>query len=310
MASRVGVELSRAALRGVERGRTELRGAEQSCAALRSVERSRPSAVASAPGIVQPVATVSPILPEPLVRVRTLSHRFPNGTAALTDVDLDLAKSETVALVGESGSGKTTLLRCLNRLVHATSGMVEIRGLRIEAQDPFVLRRSIGYVPQNGGLLPHWTVGENVGMVPRLLGWAPERRRARSRDLLSLVGLPHAEFEGRYPATLSGGQRQRVAVARALAADPDLVLLDEPFGALDPLTREGMQQEFADWKGRFDKTLLLVTHDLGEAVLLADRIVVLREGRVQQEGTPEEIRNRPATDYVERLFRRHWGGLI
>jgi len=243
----------------------------------------------------------------PLVRVRTLSHRFPNGKTALRDVDLDVAPAETVALVGESGSGKTTLLRCLNRLVEPTSGTIEIRGVRTVDLDPFELRRSIGYVPQNGGLLPHWTVGENVELVPRLLRWGAEVRRARAHELLDLVGLPPREFALRHPGTLSGGQRQRVAVARALAADPDLVLLDEPLGALDPLTREGMQQEFAGWKRSLGKTLLLVTHDLDEAVLLADRIVVLYQGAVEQVGTAEALRDRPATDYVERLFRRHWG---
>ncbi len=232
---------------------------------------------------------------------------YPGDSAeveALRGVSLSAASGETLGLVGESGSGKSTLLKLFNRLVEPTGGTVRVRGEDVSSQDPIQLRRHIGYVQQEGGLLPHWTVSRNVEMVPWLLGWGEERRRARTRELLEMVGLSDEGLAGRYPRELSGGQRQRVAIARALAADPDVVLLDEPFGALDPLTRGELQEEFLRLKSHLGKTILLVTHDLEEAFLLGHRVAVMQGGRVHQVDTPEALRAAPATDYVRSLLQR------
>ena len=238
----------------------------------------------------------------PALAVRGVQKRYPDGTAALAGVDLEIASGETLALVGESGSGKTTLLRLWNRMVEPTAGEVWVEGRRADELDPIALRRRIGYVPQEGGLLPHWTAAANVELVPRLLGWDRERRRARGREMLGIVGLDAGLHGARYPVELSGGQRQRVAFARALAGDPGIVLLDEPFGALDALTRDDLQREFLDLKRRLGKTFVLVTHDLAEAFRLADRIAVLRGGQILQLATPEELRAHPEAGYVRRLL--------
>jgi osmoprotectant transport system ATP-binding protein len=239
---------------------------------------------------------------ETLLEARGVRKTYPGGVLALRGVDLSVASGETVALVGESGCGKTTLLRMFNRLVEPTAGDVIIQGRSAALHDRIELRRRTGYVQQEGGLLPHWTVGRNVELVPRLLGWKPERRRARANELLTLVGLPAERYRTRYPRELSGGQRQRVAFARALAADPEVVLLDEPFGALDALTRLELQGEFLSMKHRLSKTMLLVTHDLQEAFRLGDRIAVMRRGRVLQVGTPEDLRRDPTGSYVRALL--------
>jgi osmoprotectant transport system ATP-binding protein len=230
-----------------------------------------------------------------------------DGTRALSGVSFTVAAGETLALVGESGSGKTTLLRLFNRLVEPTSGEVRIGGQPAARLDPIVLRRGIGYVPQDGGLLPHWRVARNVELVPRLLGWDRPRRGERAREMLELVGLDPTAHAGRYPAELSGGQRQRVAFARALAADPPVVLLDEPFGALDALTRLELHRQFLELKRRLGKTTVLVTHDLGEAFRLADRIGVMRAGRLLQLGRPEELVAAPAHEYVRELLALRTG---
>ena len=206
-----------------------------------------------------------------------------------------------MALIGPSGSGKTTALRLVNRLIAPDAGEVLVDGRDVSGEDPVLLRRRIGYVIQEGGLLPHWDVLRNVSIVPRLLGWSEERRRTRAEELLSMVNLPAGEFGARRPAELSGGQRQRVGVARALAADPTVVLMDEPFGALDPIARRALQKEFVTWKRRLGKAVLLVTHDIPEAFRLADRVAVLRRGRVLQLGTPREIAENPADDFVREL---------
>ncbi|HEY8022582.1 MAG TPA: ATP-binding cassette domain-containing protein [Thermoanaerobaculia bacterium] len=234
--------------------------------------------------------------------VRGVEKRYPDGTAALAGVDFEVAPGETLALVGESGSGKTTLLRLFNRMAEPTAGEVWVEGRRAAELDPIALRRRIGYVPQDGGLLPHWTAAANVELVPRLLGWERERRRARAQEMLALVGLDPALHGARYPAELSGGQRQRVAFARALAGDPATVLLDEPFGALDALTRAELHREFLDLKRRLGKTMVLVTHDLAEAFRLADRIGVLQGGRLLQLDTPAALRAHPELGYVRRLL--------
>jgi osmoprotectant transport system ATP-binding protein len=223
---------------------------------------------------------------------------FASGSAALAGLTLRIDAGETVALVGPSGCGKTTAVRLANRLLDADSGEVRVFGVPVAQQDPVALRRRIGYVIQEGGLFPHWSVEENIETVPRLLGWPGERRRERSRELLTMVGLPPAEFASRRPRELSGGQRQRVGVARALAADPPLLLMDEPFGALDPIARRAMQKEFRAWRERLTAAVLLVTHDLREAFWLADRVAVMQGGRVRQVGSREELTGRPADAFV------------
>lgn len=222
-------------------------------------------------------------------------------TTALAGVDLDVAPGRCTALVGESGSGKTTLLRTFNRLVEPDRGTVTVRGRPVAEPAPEALRRSIGYVPQHGGLLPHWTVLANVALVPRLLGLSDAEALARAA--LERVGLAE-DFDERWPRGLSGGERQRVALARALAADPDIVLLDEPFGALDALTRSDVQRVFADQRAERGFTALLVTHDLREALALADDIAVMREGRILQRAAPEALLADPAPGYVAELLQR------
>jgi osmoprotectant transport system ATP-binding protein len=219
---------------------------------------------------------------------------------ALDDVSLAVPRGSCTALVGESGSGKTTLLRCFNRMVEPDAGSVHVDGADVASADPVGLRRSMGYVAQDGGLLPHWTVARNAALVPWLVG-APSPGDAAAQAL-ELVGLPVQTFGGRWPRELSGGQRQRAALARALAGDARALLLDEPFGALDAITRLDVQRTFAELRAELGVTTLLVTHDLREAFALADRVAVMRAGRIEQTGAPQELRERPATEYVAELL--------
>ncbi len=221
---------------------------------------------------------------------------------ALHDVSLLVPRGACVALVGESGSGKSTLLRTFNRLVDPDAGRVLVDGLDVATIDPVLLRRRIGYVPQDGGLLPHWRVLRNVELVLRLNGDATATERALAA--LSLVGLDPSEFGTRWPSELSGGQRQRVAIARAIAAAPNVLLLDEPFGALDAITRSELQDAFAALRDRLGVTSLLVTHDLHEAMLLATHVAVMRRGQIEQVAPPRELVAAPATDYVRMLLAR------
>jgi len=244
----------------------------------------------------------------PVLHVRDVSKEFGPGVRVLDHVDLEVVEGETLVLIGESGSGKTTLLRMFNGLTHPSSGEVRIHGKPVRVQDPINLRRHVGYVQQDTGLLPHWTVEENVGLVPLLLGWESEQRTNRVHVLLDLVHLDPQQFRARYPIELSGGQRQRVAFARALAADPGIVLLDEPFGALDAITRHELQRQFLDLKQRLKKTMVMVTHDVDEALQLGDRIAVLKEGRLLQTGTPADLLSAPAHDYVVQLLRHRSHG--
>ena len=232
---------------------------------------------------------------------RDVVHRY-NGIVALDGVSIDVPAGGALALVGESGSGKTTLLRCFNRMVEPTAGVVEVAGSDVRAQSPIVLRRHVGYVPQDGGLLPHWRVLRNVALVPTLLDQSEPALAAEAA--LALVGLPAARFGARFPHELSGGQRQRVALARALAAKPGVILLDEPFGALDAITRADLQAAFHDVRREIGVTTLLVTHDLAEAAHLADRIAVMRQGRVEQCAPASTLLAEPATDYISTLFAR------
>jgi len=226
------------------------------------------------------------------------------GPFAVVDVSLTVHEGETLVLLGSSGSGKTTLLKLINRLFECTAGTIEVDGTDIATLDPIVLRRRIGYVFQGIGLFPHMTVEENVAMVPRLLGWPPRRRRKCAYDLLQTLGLDPEVFAERYPDELSGGQQQRVGVGRALASEPSYLLMDEPFGALDALARDALQQELLALKVRLNKTIVFVTHDIFEALTLGDRIAVMDAGRLQQIGTKEEILRQPATDFVRELFAK------
>ena len=231
----------------------------------------------------------------------SVTKRF-GSVVALDAVSLAAAPGETVALVGESGSGKTTLLRCFNALTVPDGGRVLVDGADVSTVDPVLLRRRVGYVQQDGGLIPHWTVQRNVELVPRLR--AMPDAPARAAGALELVGLDPVRFAARWPRDLSGGQRQRVAIARALAAHPGAVLLDEPFGALDAITRGELREAFAELRGRLRLTTLIVTHDLSEALALADRIVVLRAGRVEQTAVPDALLAGPANAYVATLLQR------
>ncbi len=242
-----------------------------------------------------------PALPPPVIRVSRLRKAFA-GHVVVHDVSFEVAAGETLVLLGPSGCGKTTLLKMLNRLVEPDGGSIEINGENVLTQRPEALRRGIGYVIQQVGLLPHYTVAQNVAVVPRLLGHAPATIAARTTELLARLHLPPERYAGQLPAQLSGGQQQRVGLARALAADPPIVLLDEPFGALDPLTRAGIRREFRELEELRRKTVVLVTHDVAEAFELADRILLLEGGRVQQLGTPRELLFRPANDFVRRFF--------
>ncbi|MFB7996894.1 ABC transporter ATP-binding protein [Streptomyces sp. NPDC056002] len=221
---------------------------------------------------------------------------------AVDALSLTVPAGEICVLLGASGCGKTTALTLVNRLTELTSGDIRIDGRSIRDQDVIELRRSIGYVIQQAGLFPHMTIEENIATVPQVLGWNRSRTADRVRELLELVGLPHKEYADRYPAQLSGGQRQRVGIARALAADPPIMLMDEPFGALDPVTREHMQDEFLRLHEQVRKTTLFVSHDIDEAVRMGDRVAILAKGgRLLQYDSPERILREPADDYVARF---------
>ena len=235
---------------------------------------------------------------EPMIRLVDVTKRYADGTAAVDGISLDVPRGAIVALVGPSGCGKTTTLKMVNRLIEPTSGLLFLDGHNVTSEDVVALRRRIGYVIQSSGLFPHRTVEDNVATVLTLLGWDARRRRARVLELLELVGLDPNVYAKRYPAQLSGGQRQRVGVARALAADPPVLLMDEPFGALDPLVRERLQVEFSRLQRDLGKTVLFVTHDIEEAIRLGDMVAVMNGGRLEQYATPVELLGWPATDFV------------
>ena len=239
----------------------------------------------------------------PVLEARGARKTYPGDVHALDGVDVAAQPGETLVLIGESGSGKTTLLRMFNRMVEPTGGEILIREQPARSLDPITLRRSVGYVQQEGGLLPHWTVARNVALVPKLLKWDPEKLIVQTTQLLELVGLDPARYGDRYPGELSGGERQRVAFARALAADPDILLLDEPFGALDAITRRELHEEFLRLKGQLKKTMVLVTHDLDEAFRLGDRIAVMKSGKILQIGTPRGLETHPEHAYVNQLLK-------
>ena len=238
-----------------------------------------------------------------MIRLNGVYKSFDGGASfAVHELDLDVAEGETVVLLGSSGCGKTTTLKMVNRLIEPSGGRVEVGGRDTVDVEILELRRSIGYVFQDIGLFPHMTVAQNVEVVPKLLGWPARGRRDRTSELLDVVGLSPTEFASRSPNQLSGGQQQRVGLARALAADPDYLLMDEPFGALDAVTREQLQSEIIRIKQQLNKTILFVTHDLFEAFRLGDRIAVMSRGRLEQFGSPDELRTRPKTPFVKELI--------
>jgi osmoprotectant transport system ATP-binding protein len=255
----------------------------------------------SAP-IEQPLLISTTPKTDAAVAWRDVSKAYPNGYEALRSVSLCVTPGEVLAVLGTSGSGKTTLLKTVNRLIDPTSGEVVVRGKPTSRWDPIELRRSIGYVIQDVGLLPHLTILANVGLVPRLKGTPRRDRDKRATELLELVGLDPARYARRRPIELSGGQRQRVGVARALAADPDLILMDEPFGALDPITRRELQDEFRRLQRRLGTTVILVTHDVREACRIGDRLALMDHGRLVQSGAAADLIERPASPCVRSFF--------
>jgi osmoprotectant transport system ATP-binding protein len=253
-----------------------------------------------------PATSIAPAGRAATVEFRHVTKRYdtstPGAPGAVNDLSLFVPAGRICVLVGPSGCGKTTSLKMVNRLIEPTSGEILIDGVPAGTRDVTELRRSIGYVIQQVGLFPHQTIGDNVATVPRLLGWPDARRRERTDELLHLVGLDPATYRDRYPAQLSGGERQRVGVARALAADPPIMLMDEPFGAVDPIVRERLQNEFLRLQEDLAKTILFVTHDIDEAIKMGDLVAVLRDGGVlAQFGSPDEILARPASDFVARF---------
>jgi osmoprotectant transport system ATP-binding protein len=233
------------------------------------------------------------------IRLDHVRKQYPDGTVAVGDLSLEVPAGELVVLVGPSGCGKSTILRMVNRLVEPSSGRIQLGSEDVTEGDPVALRRRMGYVIQHVGLFPHQTVRQNVATVPRLLGWPSQRVASRVEELLDLVGLESSRYGGRYPHELSGGQRQRVGVARALAADPVVLLMDEPFSAVDPIVRARLQEEFLRLQDSVRKTILFVTHDVDEAVRMGDRIAVLSEGGVlEQYDTPAALLDRPANAFV------------
>jgi osmoprotectant transport system ATP-binding protein len=248
---------------------------------------------------------MNPDAENPLVQFRNVSYSIPGTpTPIISNLNLSVKRGETLVLLGESGCGKTTTLKLVNRLYSPTSGEVWVENKSTTEWDAIALRRHIGYVIQEGGLFPHFTIARNIGLVPSLSGWDDAKINGRVRELLQIVGLDASRFAERFPRELSGGQRQRVGVARALAADPPLLLLDEPFGALDPLTRSSLQKEFAELARRLAKTAILVTHDVREALLLGDRIALMHAGEIVLLETPQGFLasdNSKARAYIDTL---------
>ncbi|GAA0591767.1 osmoprotectant ABC transporter ATP-binding protein OpuCA [Virgibacillus siamensis] len=236
-----------------------------------------------------------------MLTFQDVSKIYGGTKKAVENMTLEVEKGEFIVFIGPSGCGKTTTMKMINRLIEPTDGTISIEGENILDKDPVQLRREIGYVIQQIGLFPHMTIQENISLVPKLLKWPEDKRRKRAEELLSLVDMD-TEYLNRFPHELSGGQQQRIGVLRALAADPPLILMDEPFGALDPITRDSLQEEFKKLQQSLGKTIVFVTHDMDEALKLADRIVIMRDGELVQVGTPDEIMRKPANEFVEQFI--------
>ncbi len=239
-----------------------------------------------------------------MIRLQNVTKKFGAATA-VADLTLEVKEGETLVLLGTSGCGKTTTLKLINRLEALTSGSITVAGIPVQEQKPEELRRQIGYVIQGAGLFPHYTVQENIAVVPRLLHWDKATTAARTREVLELLGMKPELYLTKYPHELSGGQQQRIGLARALAADPPVMLMDEPFGALDPITRTSIRKEFKSLEALLQKTTVLVTHDVQEAFELGDRICLMDKGRIQQLGTPQELVFNPANEFVTRFLQEH-----
>jgi osmoprotectant transport system ATP-binding protein len=233
-----------------------------------------------------------------MIRFEGVHKTYSDGFEAIKGIDLEIASGEIVALIGPSGCGKTTTLKMINKLIHPTKGKIYINEEDTSLKDDVELRRNIGYVIQRIGLLPHMTIEENISIVPKLKGWKKEEYQKRVTELMELVGLQPSLYKKRYPAELSGGQQQRVGVIRALAAEPPVILMDEPFSALDPITREQLQDELKELQNKIQKTIVFVTHDMDEALKIADRIVVMKDGEIEQYATPQELMENPANSFV------------
>lgn len=238
-----------------------------------------------------------------MLEFKNVTKKYADGTVAVSNLNLKVNKGEFVCLIGPSGCGKTTTMKMINRLIDATEGSILVDGKDVRKQNAVELRRSIGYVIQQIGLLPHMTIKENIVLVGTLLKWPEEKKDKRAKELLKLVNMPE-EFLDRYPHELSGGQQQRIGVLRALAANPPLILMDEPFGALDPITRDSLQDEFKKLQKELDKTIVFVTHDMDEAIKLADKIVIMSGGKIVQVDSPDEIIRNPANKFVEEFLGR------
>lgn len=236
-----------------------------------------------------------------MLKIENVSKIYKGGKKAVKNISLDIKKGEFICFIGPSGCGKTTTMKMINRLIEPSEGNILINGENIMDKDPVELRRQIGYVIQQIGLFPHMTILENITLVPKLLKWNEQKKKERALELLQLVDMG-PEYLERYPYELSGGQQQRIGVLRALASNPPLILMDEPFGALDPITRDALQEEFKNLQRTLDKTIVFVTHDMDEAIKLADRIVILKAGEIVQVGTPDEILRNPANEFVEEFI--------
>ncbi|MFJ7509164.1 betaine/proline/choline family ABC transporter ATP-binding protein [Peribacillus simplex] len=236
-----------------------------------------------------------------MLKIENVSKIYKGGKKAVKNISLDIKKGEFICFIGPSGCGKTTTMKMINRLIEPSEGKILINGENIMDKDPVELRRQIGYVIQQIGLFPHMTILENITLVPKLLKWNEQKKKERALELLQLVDMG-PEYLERYPYELSGGQQQRIGVLRALASNPPLILMDEPFGALDPITRDALQEEFKNLQRTLDKTIVFVTHDMDEAIKLADRIVILKAGEIVQVGTPDEILRNPANEFVEEFI--------
>ncbi|MGW8427706.1 betaine/proline/choline family ABC transporter ATP-binding protein [Peribacillus simplex] len=236
-----------------------------------------------------------------MLKIENVSKIYKGGKEAVKNISLDIKKGEFICFIGPSGCGKTTTMKMINRLIEPSEGKILINGENIIDKDPVELRRQIGYVIQQIGLFPHMTILENITLVPKLLKWNEQKKKERALELLQLVDMG-PEYLERYPYELSGGQQQRIGVLRALASNPPLILMDEPFGALDPITRDSLQEEFKNLQRTLDKTIVFVTHDMDEAIKLADRIVILKAGEIVQVGTPDEILRNPANEFVEEFI--------
>ncbi|KUP06765.1 glycine/betaine ABC transporter ATP-binding protein [Bacillus coahuilensis p1.1.43] len=244
-----------------------------------------------------------------MIQFENVSKQFEDGTKAVDKLNLSINEGELIALIGPSGCGKTTTMKMINKLLLPTEGSIYINGEDISKVDEVKLRRNIGYVIQRIGLLPHMTIEENIALIPKLKGWTSEKWKPRVDELLNLVGLDPNTFRHRYPLELSGGQQQRVGVIRALAAEPPIILMDEPFSALDPISREQLQDELKRIQEQIHKTIIFVTHDMDEALKIADRIVLMREGRIEQIATPDELLQSPANTFVEDFIGVHRRGV-